>query len=101
MGGAASGVHDLHVACSRAPLVAEAVLVRDRAFADVGDDFHVGLGLRRETAVRRDAVVVPDAQAAPAHSRRFVIAREREMEMPIQPTVAGGAYWRKAARSVQ
>ena len=60
---AGAGAHHLHVAGFGAALVAQAVLVGDRAFADIGDDLHVGVRVRREAGVRRDLVVVPDAQA--------------------------------------
>lgn len=39
---AASGAHHLHVADFGAALVAEAILMGDRAFADMGDDLHIG-----------------------------------------------------------
>jgi hypothetical protein len=61
---AAARAHHLHVARFRAALVAETVLVRDRAIAHIGDDFHVRVRMRRKTAVRGDFVVVPHAQRA-------------------------------------
>ena len=50
---AGAGAHDLDVAGLGAALVAQAVLVGDRALADVGDDLHVGVRVRREAGVRR------------------------------------------------
>ena len=43
-----------------ATLVAEAVLVADRPGADIGDDFHVSMGVRGKAGMRGDAIVVPD-----------------------------------------
>jgi hypothetical protein len=54
-------------------LVAETVLVRHRALADVGNDLHVGVRVGRKACVGRDLVVVPDAQRAPAHSRGVLV----------------------------
>ena len=61
---AAAGAHHLHVARFGAALVAEAVLMGDRAFANIGDDFHVGVGMGGKAGVRRDLVVVPHPQAS-------------------------------------
>jgi hypothetical protein len=52
--------HHLHVAGFGASLVAERVLMGDGTFAHIGDDLHVGMGMRRKAGVRRDLVVVPD-----------------------------------------
>src|SRR5206468_3529632 len=64
----AAGRHHLDVARFGAALVAKAVLVRDRAFADIGDDLHVRMRMRRETGLGGDRVVVPDADIAPVHA---------------------------------
>jgi hypothetical protein len=42
-------------------------------------------------AIRRDQVVVDDAQVAPAHMRRIEIIGERERVMTFQPAVVGMA----------
>ena len=52
-----------------------------RAVADIRDDFHVGVSVRRKTAVRRDLVIVPDAQRPPAGPRM----RRREMMPGLEP----------------
>ena len=44
----AACAHHLHVARHSATLVAEVVLMGDGALADVGDDFHVRMQMRRE-----------------------------------------------------
>src|SRR3546814_4420273 len=45
---AAARAHHLHVARLRAALVAQAVLTGDRAGADIGDDLHVRVRVRRK-----------------------------------------------------
>jgi hypothetical protein len=61
---AGSSAHHLHVPGFGTSAIAEAVLVGDRALPDIGNDFHVGVRVRREATFRRDLVVVPDAQRA-------------------------------------
>ena len=51
---AGAGAHHLHVAGFGAAFVAQAVLVRDRALADIGDDLHVAMRMRRKAGLRRD-----------------------------------------------
>jgi hypothetical protein len=43
-----SGTHDLNVASHGPTDVAAAIFMRDRALADIGDDFHVGMGVTAE-----------------------------------------------------
>src|SRR6185437_8943918 len=92
---AAAGAHHLYVARFGPALVAEAVLMRDRALADIGDDFHVGVGVRRKAGVRRDLVVVPHPKRAVTHIVRVVMAAEREVVLGLEPAVVGGAELRK------
>ena len=94
------GAHHLHVAGLGAALVAEAVLVGDRALAHVGDDLHVGVRVRRKAGVRRDLVVVPDPQRAPAHPLGVVIVGEGEMMLGLQPAVVGAAELVEGLRSI-
>jgi hypothetical protein len=70
-----AGAHHLHVSGFGSAFIAETVLVRHRAFANVGDDFHVRVRVRRKARVGRDLVVVPDAQRAPTHSRGIDMRR--------------------------
>ena len=86
-----AGAHHLHVAGFGAALVAEAVLMGDRAFADIGDDLHVGVGMRRKAGVRRDLVVVPHPQSAVAHIVGIIILAEGEVMLRLQPAVVGAA----------
>src|SRR4051794_17873630 len=91
MGHAGAGAHHLHVTRARAALVAHRILVRDRTGANVGDDFHVTMRVRRKAALRRDLVVIPDASAPPAHSARVVIVPEGKMVAGVEPAVVGMA----------
>src|SRR5690606_40735141 len=76
------------------------ILVGDSPFAHVGDDFHVVVGMRRKTAVRRDGVIVPDPQATPVHTLRIVVFGEGKVVLGIQPAVIGGAEARSEERRV-
>src|SRR3546814_11695142 len=58
---AGAGAHHLDVAGGGAALIAHRILVADRARANIGDDLHVGMGMRRKTGLGPDLVVVPDA----------------------------------------
>jgi hypothetical protein len=88
---AASRAHHLHVAGLSPALVAKRVLVRDRAFADIGDDFHVGVRMGGKAGIRRDLVIVPHPQGAVAHIIGIVMAAEREVMFCFQPAVIGAA----------
>ncbi|MOA05482.1 hypothetical protein D3C78_1250830 [compost metagenome] len=88
---AAAGAHHLYVAGFGAALVAQAVLVGDRALADVGDDFHLAVRMRWEAGARGDFVIVPDAQVAPAFAVGVVVLGEGEVVLGIQPAVVGAA----------
>src|SRR5262249_35042804 len=74
---AAAGAHHLHVARFGTPSVTEAVLVGNGALPHIGNDFHIGVWVRRKAALRRDLVVVPNAHTAPMHPLRIMVIRER------------------------
>ena len=63
----------------------------DGSVAHIGDDLHVRVRMRREAGMRRDLVVIPHADRAPAHALRVVVAAEREMMLGLEPTVVGAA----------
>src|SRR5206468_7768299 len=56
-----------------------------------GDDFHIGMRVRRKPGAGRDLVVVPDAQRTPAHSFGIVVMREGEVMAGIEPIEAFAA----------
>ena len=86
-----AGAHHLHVAGRRAALIAHRILMADRAGADVGDDLHVRMGVRRKAGAGGDLVVVPHPDRAPAHPDGIMIAGEGEMVAGLQPAMVGMA----------
>ncbi len=91
MADAGAGRHHLDIAGAGAALVAQTVLMRDRALADISDDFHVAVRMRRKAGARRDLVVVPHPDAAPLQPRRIVVIRKGEMVLGIEPAMIGSA----------
>ena len=86
---AGTSAHHLDIARCRAAFIAKAVAMRDRAFAYEGDDLHVVVRVRRKSLLRRDRVIVPDTDRAPAHAIRVLIAGKTEVVARIEPTVIG------------
>jgi len=95
---AGPGAHNLDVASPGAAHVAQAVLVRDRPGADIGDDFHVLVRVRRKAGLGRNRIVVPHLQRAPLGPLRLVIAGEGKVVMRVKPAVVGGAKRSKGAK---
>jgi hypothetical protein len=58
---AGAGGHTLDLIRPENLFMAHAVLVRDLAFEDVGQDFHVAMAVSTESAAGSDAVFVDDA----------------------------------------
>ena len=73
---AGAGGHVLNFAGADDAAVAHGILVFQRAAQDIGDDFHVAVRMRAETATARNGVVVDHAQRAESHVVRVVIIRE-------------------------
>ena len=88
---AGAGAHHLHVARFGAPLIPKTVLVGNCALADIGDDFHVGVGVGGKSGVRCDLVVIPHTQCAMTHIAGIVVTAEREVVLGFEPTVVGAA----------
>jgi hypothetical protein len=86
-----AGAHHLHVAGFGPALVAEAVLVGDRALPDIGDDLHIGMRMRRKAGSGCNLVVVPYPQSSPPHALRVEVIGEREMVLGLEPVVPGAA----------
>ena len=57
--------HHLNVAGNNTTGVPQAVAMGHCTFADVSDDFRVRVSMWGETAVRRDFIIVPEAQRTP------------------------------------
>ena len=72
----------------------------DRALADIGDDLHVGMRMRREAGVGSDLVVVPHAQGSVPEALGVVIAGEGEMMLRLEPAMVGAAKSSKGLRSI-
>src|SRR5258708_36418295 len=75
---AGAGAHALGVAGADDGARAEAVLVFERAFEDVGDDFHVVVGVGAETLAGGDPIVIDNAEGAVAHVGWVVAGVEGE-----------------------
>jgi hypothetical protein len=88
---AAARAHALHVARRDPDDIAQRVLVRQLALQHIADDLHVAVPMGAEAGPRRDAVLIDDAQVAPAHVGRVVVAGEREAVVGLQPAVVGEA----------
>ena len=71
--------------------VAHAVLVREGAAQDVGENFHVLMAVRAESPAGADAVFVDDAQRAEAHVFRVIVGREGKGVGRVEPAVIGVA----------
>src|SRR5262249_52340923 len=82
-----TGAHHLDVTGLGSALVAETVLVRHRALADVGDDLHVRVRVGRKAGIGGDLVIVPYPQRAPAHARGVGVLAEGKMVLGLQPAV--------------
>src|SRR3954470_15334384 len=67
----------------------------DRALADIGDDFHIGVRMGGKAGVRGDLVVVPHPQRAVAHIVGVIMAAEGEVMFGLQPAVVGAAEFCK------
>src|ERR1700730_10028224 len=83
--------HDLHVARPDHRPGADAVLVLERAFEHVGNDFHVAMPMSPEPLAGADPVFVDHPQRPEAHLLRIVIVAERERVPAVQPPEIGSA----------
>ncbi len=79
--------NNLHVARYRAADVAGAVLVRDDALPDIGDDFHVGVWMTAEAGTRCDLVVVLDHQSAKRTICGVTVSGNCKMVACLEPSV--------------
>src|SRR5271156_2534537 len=80
-----AGAHPLRLAGSNDRAGAEAVLVLERAFENVGHDLHVAMAVRGKAGSRAHAIFIDDAQRAKAHLVRVVVVAERERMAAVEP----------------
>jgi hypothetical protein len=80
-----SGTHDLDVAGYGTTDVAGGIFVRDGALADIGNDFHVRVGVAAEAGPGCDLVVVPDDKGTECAIRRIAAGRNDEVVARLQP----------------
>ena len=90
-----AGAHHLYIACFRPALITEAVSVRNRASADIGDDFHIVVRVWRKACARADLVVVPDPERTMAHTVRVIVSGKGKMIARVQPVIVKTAERRK------
>lgn len=81
--------HALHFAGCDGLHIAHAVLMRECTVNDVADNFHVTVRVRAKACSGRDAVLIDDAQIAPAHMTGVVVASKRKAVKRGQPAVIG------------
>src|ERR1019366_5523884 len=87
----APGRHMLHIAALQYCAMPHVVLVLQLPFDHVGDDLHVPVGMRPETAAARNAIVVDHAQGTEAHVAGIVVVGKRETKTGVEPAVVGVA----------
>jgi len=63
----------------------------DGSGEDVGEDFHVAVGVLAEAALGGDGVLVDDAEGAEAHVGGGIVVGEAEGEVGVEPAVVGVA----------
>ena len=87
---AGARAHHLDIAGLGAATIAQAVLVGNGPGPDIGDDFHIGVGMVRKAGIGGDGIVIPYSQRSPAHAARVVIVGKGKVVMGIQPAMVGG-----------
>ena len=102
---AGARAHDLDLSGTKLPLVAHAILVRQRSGDYVAENFHVSVRVRREAAACCDVVFVDDTQRSKPHGFGIVIISEGEGMSGVEPTEvrvasAGGFVERKHSASL-
>src|SRR2546421_594112 len=82
-----AGRDPLELARAQHLAVAEAVLVLERPFQDVGHDLHVAVRVPAEAVARLYPVVIDDAQRPEPHLLRVVVVGEGEGVVGVEPPV--------------
>lgn len=68
-------------------MAAERVVVFEFAGDDVGDDFHVAVGVHGEATCGRDDIFVDDAERTEAHVLWIAVVGEAEGVVGVEPAV--------------
>ena len=82
-----TGRHYLYFPSFGDTLISQAVFVGDGSLADIGDDFHIPVGVHGETGSGLNAVIIPNNQRWISRFIRMVVFSKIEMVMGIQPAV--------------
>ena len=88
---AAARADPLDVARAHDGRVAHRVAMLQRAFDDVGDDFHVAMRMRAEALAGRNEILVNDPQGAEIDLLRIVIIGKAEGVITVEPAMIGVA----------
>lgn len=83
--------HHLNVARLGTAFIPQIIAMGNRAFAHIGDDFHIVVRVGRKAGSGRDDVIIPHAQTAPVGALGIVIVRKGKMMPGLKPAVVGGA----------
>ena len=79
--------HALNVSRTNHRAIANTVLVLERAVDDVGNDFHVAMGMGWEPFAGTHAVIVDHAQRSDPHLGRVVVVPKRKAMPAVEPAV--------------
>jgi hypothetical protein len=89
VGDAGSGTQTLDVAGIDRGAIAHAVFVGDRAGQDVGNDFHILVGMGAKALARRNVIFIDHAQTAEAHVGRVMVTAKGKAVMGLEPAAIG------------
>jgi hypothetical protein len=87
MADAGSSAYDLDAASQGATDIADAIFVGDRALADIGNDFHIRMGVKAEAGPWSDFVVVPDHECAEWAIRAITAGPDDKVVTRLQPAM--------------
>ena len=94
---ARTSAHHLHITGGGTALVTQAVLMRDRTFANIGNDLHIPVWVERKARGWGELVVVPDAQSAERTMLWPPHTAEGEVQFGFQPATLGSGQGGKGA----
>ena len=84
---ACPGRRDLNLTSTGDSFIPLAVLMSYCPFPDIGDDFHILMGMHWEACSGLDLVIIPYKQWRVSHFLGIIITSEIEMIMSIEPAV--------------